>query len=163
MQEFTSSEAYVQFPQPMPVGSSIVLCVGEELQIPVRVARVSEQVAGAPRSPGMFVQAAELDAVAKAWWDGNVSEPAAVSEPATGSEPAAASEPATGSEPAQASEPAKEDSEGPDTEVMDVVTPEEVAAAKAAKASAAPAEEAAAEAPAKGKKKRRRRRQTRNK
>ena len=157
MQEFTSSEAYVQCPQPMPVGSSIVLRVGDELQIAVRVARVSEQVAGAPRSPGMFVEAGELDAVAKAWWDGNVLEGSNASEPVPASEP----ETVVASEPVNAS--AKEDSEGPDTEVMEVVTPEEVAAAKAAKALASTSDEAAAEAPARGKKKRRRKRQTRNK
>ncbi len=133
MQEFTASEAYVQCPQPMPVGSTIVLCVAEDLEIPVQVAHVSEQVAGAERPAGMFVGAYGLEGAALAWWQSNMG----------------------------AAADSAEDSEAPDTEVMPAVTPEEVAAAKEAK-KAEPAEETSAK-PAKGKKKRRRRRNTRNK
>tara|TARA_R110002073_G_scaffold140253_10_gene290878 strand:- start:40504 stop:41028 length:525 start_codon:yes stop_codon:yes gene_type:complete len=153
MQEFSESQAYVQCPQPMPVGSSVVLCIDEDLKIPVQVARVSEQVAGTERPAGMFVGAVALDGAAQAWWRGNISEASAASA-ASGAEQSA--------EPKQAKE-----SDGPDTDVMDVVTPEEVAEAKEAKAKETKAKEeeasAAAETPAKGKKKRRRRRTTRNK
>jgi hypothetical protein len=144
MQEFTKAEAYVQCPQPMPVGSPVVLCIGEDLKIPVQVARVSEQVAGAERPAGMFVGATGLDGAAQAWWLGNIRESEA-QEPAVVAEKVVAS---------------PEDSEGPDTEVMDVVTPEEIAAKATSEATPPPEETKSAP---KGKKKRRRKRQTRNK
>lgn len=152
MQEFSESQAYVQCPQPMPVGSPVVLCIDEDLKIPVQVARVSEQVAGTERPAGMFVGATALDGAAQAWWLGNISE---------ASNTSASSEPSPSEDAKQAKE-----SDGPDTDVMEVVTPEEVAEAREAKAKAKENEVSAtpaAETPAKGKKKRRRRRTTRNK
>ncbi len=71
MQDFTESEAYLQCPEPMPVGSTLIVGTGE-LEIEVLVGRVGEQVAGATRPPGMFVKPGTLDAAAQKWWTGQV-------------------------------------------------------------------------------------------
>ncbi|MCP4443952.1 MAG: hypothetical protein GY811_01220 [Myxococcales bacterium] len=118
MQEFTDSEAYLQCPQPMPVGSDVVVCVGGSLEIPVRVARVSEQVAGVEKPPGMLVKALELDEPARKWWAERV--PAASSEQAA----VKAAEPALQAAPA--AEVAEEDRA--DTDVVEKVGSADIAA-----------------------------------
>ncbi len=153
----SKNSAFLQSPQPMPVGTSLLLLAGETLEIPVRVSGVSEQVAGLETSPGMTVAPDELAGPALLWWTSLQSQH-------------------------------EEAGDSPDTDVMDVVSPQDVEAAKAeiaaaenapdAAASDAPEskqeepkkEEAAAEPksaepaakPAKGKKRKRRRRQTKN-
>ncbi len=72
MLQFTEAEAYVQCPHPMPVGSELVVRTGDGLEIPVRVARVREDVAGAEEPAGMFVGASDLDGHARDWWNGNL-------------------------------------------------------------------------------------------
>lgn len=129
MEDFTAGQAYLHHPGPMPVGSDLMVAHGE-VEIPVRVSRVSEQVAGAPRPSGMFVIPRELSVDGQAWWDACVA----------GSQPRVAE---GGQTQVMEAAPQKEVA---DTDVMGAVTSEEVASAEEEKA--------------KGKKKRRRRRRT---
>ena len=71
MQDFTESEAYLQCPEPMPVGTTLIVGTGE-LEIEVLVRQVGEQVAGATRPPGMFVKPGTLGTAAQKWWAGQV-------------------------------------------------------------------------------------------
>ncbi len=74
LQDFTASNAYLQCPQPMPVGTHLVLLAGEALEIPVRVVRVIEQITGIERPAGMGISAEGLEGAALLWWASHVPE-----------------------------------------------------------------------------------------
>ena len=80
-----ASEAYLHAPAPMPVGTLLTIDADDELEVTIRVTRVSEQVAGADRPAGMFVEPFELSDRAQERWDawarGEGAPAAAVAEP----------------------------------------------------------------------------------
>jgi hypothetical protein len=80
-----ASEAYLHAPAPMPVGTLLTIGADDELEVTIRVTRVSEQVAGADRPAGMFVEPFELTDQAQDRWDawarGEGAPAAAVAEP----------------------------------------------------------------------------------
>lgn len=106
-----ATEAYVHAPAPMPVGTLLTIDTDDELEVTIRVTRVSEQVAGADRPAGMFVEPYELTDRAQdrwnAWASGEGAPAAAVAEPdsaeessASAAEPVASpSDAATDAEP----------------------------------------------------------------
>ncbi len=103
MQDFSESEAYLQCPQPMPVGSALVVAV-EELEIEVLVRRVTEQVAGAERPPGMFVKPGTLEGAAQKWWAGQVPSKSERKAPDTEVTPVVTPEEVEAAKKAKASE-----------------------------------------------------------
>ena len=80
-----ASEAYLHVPAPMPVGTLLTIDADDKLEVTIRVTRVSEQVAGADRPAGMFVEPFELTDQAKDRWDawarGEGAPAAAAEEP----------------------------------------------------------------------------------
>jgi hypothetical protein len=85
IEDFAAASAYLHHPTPMPVGSSLLLQAEDSLEIPVRVTRVSEQVAGTERPPGMFIEPEDLSGKGEDWWKARVAgesteSPAAVVE-----------------------------------------------------------------------------------
>lgn len=69
MDSVAASGAYLHSPAPMPVGTVLVLDPGINQELTVRVTRVSEQVSGAERPAGMFIQPHELSSGAQERWD----------------------------------------------------------------------------------------------
>ncbi|HWN69366.1 MAG TPA: hypothetical protein VNM90_17115, partial [Haliangium sp.] len=64
--------AYVAHDAPMPVGTELVLTVGENLAIPAQVARVRE--GDSKDGPaGMWLWADAAEQRARAWWDAHVT------------------------------------------------------------------------------------------
>ena len=61
--------AYLHSPAPMPVGTVLTIDADDELELTVRVTRVSEQVAGTERPAGMFVEPYELSGPAQDRWN----------------------------------------------------------------------------------------------
>lgn len=115
MQDFTESAAYLHCPQPMPVGSALQIQVADDLEIDLRVEHVHEQVAGSEKPAGMLVGATGLEGRALQWWSSHV-----------------------GAVSGQAARPDESEADAPDTEVMDVASPEDLAAAEAASEASAP-------------------------
>lgn len=158
IEDFAEPQAYLHHPLPMPVGTELLVDVGDGLEIPVRVARVNEQVSGNDKPAGMFVSPGAFDARAQRWWDERVANSEgpvpilkSVEEPAP-SAPAAADTTA-----AIAPVHPEAEADASDTQVMEVVTTQEIAEAQASsEAAPEPAEAATEETAPRGKKKRRR-------
>ncbi len=64
-----ASSGYLHAPAPMPVGTVLTIDTGDDLEMTIRVTRVSEQVAGTERPAGMFVEPIELSDRAQARWN----------------------------------------------------------------------------------------------
>ncbi len=60
--------AHLSFNAPMPVGSRLSISTDHGHAIPVRVVEVQEQVADAPKPPGMLVVGVGLEGEALSWW-----------------------------------------------------------------------------------------------
>ena len=138
IEDFAAGQAYLHHAAPMPVGSELVLEVAEDLEVPVRVSRVSEQVAGIEKPPGMFVVPGELSGAAQDWW-ASQSEAADVAKPED--------------EPAVVEAKGDEAVEATDTQVVEAAPAQEPEAEAAKPAEPEPEPEAK---PVKAKKKRRR-------
>jgi hypothetical protein len=67
--EVIASQAYLHSPAPMPVGTLLTIDADDDLELTIRVTRVSEQVAGNERPAGMFVEPFELTESAQDRWN----------------------------------------------------------------------------------------------
>lgn len=105
LSEIGPTSAYLEHPAPMPVGSELRITGDDGVELGVVVVRVCEQVAGADRSPGMFVRVVELAGEAETWWRGRQSsgDDPVFPEPAGKPPVAAAPAPTPEPEPAPAS------------------------------------------------------------
>lgn len=166
IEDFAAPQAYLHHPLPMPVGSELLVNAGDGLEIPVRVARVNEQVSGNDKPPGMFVSPGNLDAVAQRWWDervanseGTVAILKSIAEPESFAEPTSREPAADITQDMPAVHPEQDAS---NTQVMDTAPPQDIETQVSSEAVSEPVEvsdevnAASDEVPAKGKKKRRR-------
>lgn len=104
LSEFGPTTAFVEVPQPMPVGTKLTVATDTGFELSASVLRVVEQIAGVEH-PGMRVRVEGLEGDAKSWWDAQVTvEDAQIPEPAVETQPLAA-------EPAPAEEVAAEAAE----------------------------------------------------
>ena len=69
LSEIGPTGAYLEHPTPMPVGSELRVTTDSGVELGVVVVRVCEQVAGADRSPGMFVRVVEMSGDGEVWWN----------------------------------------------------------------------------------------------
>lgn len=67
--ELGPTTAYLEAPQPLPVGATLDVATESGLTFSVDVIRVQEQVAGAEHAPGMRVVARELAGEVASWWN----------------------------------------------------------------------------------------------
>jgi hypothetical protein len=65
--------AHLEHGTPMPVGCELAMRTDAGLTIRVMVIRVHEQVAGAELTPGMRVEAVDLEGAAAGWWEALVT------------------------------------------------------------------------------------------
>jgi hypothetical protein len=181
IEDFAAPQAYLHHPLPMPVGTELLVDVGDGLEIPVQVARVNEQVSGNDKPPGMFVSPGSLDARAQRWWDervANSEDPVTIlktiAEPVTSqafadtiqgmpAQPIVDTIQGMPAQPIVDMQAVQPDQDASDTQVMDAVTQQDIVEAQArheAVSEPSNASEQAngetAEVAAKGKKKRRR-------
>jgi hypothetical protein len=92
MREFGATTAYLEAPDPMPVGTVLEITNDRGEAFTAKVVKVQEKTDSAPNA-GMRVAVADVSASVKSWWQANVT----VTEPA-GREPETEAVPETVSE-----------------------------------------------------------------